>query len=95
MIACWIRPLTTSISSAGTRLFPSAVGIRRWQMIPFSEPARLTRIWVCWWGGKKSTIRLIVSVALMVCRVENTRWPVSAAVRAAETVSCPASHRPG
>ena len=56
-------------------------------MMPLSDPARLTRTWVCWWGGKKSTIRLTVSVALMVWSVEKTRWPVSAAVSAADTVS--------
>src|SRR5207253_2835316 len=38
-------------------------------------------------GAKKSMIRLIESVALMVCNVENTRWPVSAAVSAVFTVS--------
>ncbi len=32
-------------------------------------------------------IRLIESVALIVCSVENTRWPVSAAVSAVFTVS--------
>ena len=70
-----MRPLTTRTSRTGTRLLPSAVGISRWQMMPFSDPARLTRTWVCWCGGKKSTIRLMVSVALMVWRVEKHQVP--------------------
>ena len=32
-------------------------------------------------------MRLIESVALIVCSVENTRWPVSAAASAVRTVS--------
>ena len=41
----------------------------------------------CWWGGKKSSRRLIDSVASTVWIVESTRWPVSAADRAVWTVS--------
>ncbi len=48
-------------------------------MTPFSVPAIIARA-CCWWcGGKKSMMRLIVSVASTVWRVESTRWPVSAA----------------
>ena len=50
-------------------------------------PAKATRICCCWKGGKKSTMRFTVSVASMVCSVERTRWPVSAAASAACTVS--------
>ncbi len=56
-------------------------------MMPRSDPASVTRIWCCWYGGKKSTMRLTVSVASMVCSVERTRCPVSAAASAAATVS--------
>ena len=42
-------------------------------------PAIIARAWLCWWGGKKSSIRLIDSVASTVWIVESTRWPVSAA----------------
>ena len=38
----------------------------------------------CWLAGKASTIRLTVRALPVVCRVPNTRCPVSAAVMAAE-----------
>ena len=38
----------------------------------------------CCSAGKESMMRSIVWVAEFVCRVENTRWPVSAAVMAVE-----------
>ncbi len=50
-------------------------------------PAIMLRAWLCWWGGKKSSMRLIDSVASTVWIVERTRWPVSAADRAVWTVS--------
>ena len=56
-------------------------------MTPRSTLARVTRIWCCWYGGKKSTMRLTVSTASLVCSVESTRCPVSPAARAAATVS--------
>ena len=30
-------------------------------MTPRSVPASIERTWLCWWGGKKSSIRLIDS----------------------------------
>ena len=81
-----VRPLFTMTSRAGTRP-PSRRITSRWQMTPRSAPARLTRTWFCWYGGKKSTIRFTVSVAFTVCSVERTRWPVSDAAIAALTVS--------
>src|SRR5207245_1572770 len=45
------------------------------------------RICFCWWGGNTAMMRLIVSVASSVCRVEKTRWPVSAASRPVSIVS--------
>ena len=56
-------------------------------MMPLSVPASMMRICFCWCSGKKSMMRLIVSVASMVCSVLITKWPVWAAVSAAETVS--------
>ena len=41
--------------------------------MPRSEPPSDIRTWRCSCGGKKSMMRLIESVALMVCSVENTR----------------------
>ena len=56
-------------------------------MIALSVAASMRRICFCWYGGKKSMMRLIVSVASIVCSVESTRLPISAAVSAACTVS--------
>ena len=55
--------------------------------MPRSAWASATRTCFCSCSGKKSTMRLIVSGASIVCSVESTRWPVSAADRAARTVS--------
>ena len=56
-------------------------------MMPRSVPASASRTCCCWYGGKKSITRFTVSVASCVCSVDITRWPVSAAARAARTVS--------
>ena len=56
-------------------------------MTPRTVPAIMLRACWCWWGGKKSSMRLIDSVASTVWIVESTRWPVSAADRAVWTVS--------
>ena len=45
------------------------------------------RTWDCWWLGKTSMMRLMVSTAEFVCRVAKVRWPVSAMRRAASMVS--------
>ena len=55
--------------------------------MPLSVPASMMRICFCWYSGKKSMMRLIVSVASIVCSVLSTKWPIWAAVSAAETVS--------
>ena len=57
-------------STAGTRPLPSALGSRRWAMAAFSTAASWMRICFCWCGGKTEMMRLIVSVASIVCRVE-------------------------
>ena len=56
-------------------------------MTPRSVPASIERTCWCWWGGKKSSMRLIDSAASTVWIVESTRWPVSAADSAVWTVS--------
>jgi hypothetical protein len=80
------RPVLTSTSTAGTRPAPSARSSRRWLTIPRSEVARLSLTWRCCDDGKKSTIRFTVSTVSAVWSVDRTRWPVSAAERAARTV---------
>ena len=56
-----------------------------------TTPCRATESWVRTWaccsGGKTSMIRSTVWAVDWVCRVAKTRWPVSAAVSAVETVS--------
>ena len=56
-------------------------------MTAFRTAPSWRRICFCWCGGKTAMMRLIVSVASRVCRVDKTRWPVSAAVSAVSIVS--------
>ena len=74
-------------STAGTRPWPSARGMRRIDTTALRTPASCRRICFCWCGGKTEMMRLMVSVASRVCSVESTRWPVSAAVIAVSIVS--------
>ena len=60
-------------SIAGTRPWPSALGISVWAMTPSSTNDSWARICDCWLGGKTSMMRLMVWAALLVCRVANTR----------------------
>ena len=55
--------------------------------IPCSAIESCIRTWCCWCGGNTSMIRSTVCAVDWVCRVANTRWPVSAAVSAVEIVS--------
>src|SRR3954469_9072749 len=82
-----MRPVLIATSITTQRPSPSARGTRRWQMIPRSEPASARRTCFCSCGGKKSMMRLIVSAASVVCSVDMTKWPVSAAARPSFTVS--------
>ena len=69
MMRSAMRPVTTMASIAGTR--PYAVGPGDQALADDALAARqpgVMRTWRCWNGGKKSTIRLMVSVALVVCR---------------------------
>ena len=49
--------------------------------------ASAMRVCSCWCGGNRSITRLIVCVASVVCSVDITKCPVSAACSAAATVS--------
>ena len=66
---------------------PSAVGSSCWVTIPCRAIESCIRTCCCCWGGKTSMIRSTVCAVDWVCRVANTRWPVSAAVSAVEIVS--------
>ena len=70
-----------------TRPLPRARGSSVCVMTPSSTNASWARTCDCWWLGKTSMMRLIASAAELVCSVANTRWPVSAMVRAAWMVS--------
>src|SRR5579862_4658493 len=74
-------------SKAATRPLPSCRGRRSWESTAFKLPASC--ILTCSWreAGKASTILSTVRAAPVVCRVEKTRWPVSAAVMAISIVS--------
>ncbi len=72
MIMSRTRPVMRRISQTATRP-PSAPGTSRWEMTPLTVPAIMLRACWCWWGGKKSSMRLIDSVASTVWIVESTR----------------------
>src|SRR6266849_2422652 len=52
-----------------------------------STKASWARICDCWCAGKTSMMRLMLSIAELVCSVANAKWPVSAMVNAAAIVS--------
>ena len=81
-----MRAFITIASTAATRPPPSR-GSSRWLTTPRSTPARIERITCCFSGGKNSTMRPTVSAASIVCSVESTRWPDSAAWSAVCAVS--------
>src|SRR5438270_88041 len=76
-----------STSAAGTRPRPSLRGTRRSETIAWSAVDKRCRISSCWCGGKNEITRLTVCVASVVCSVENTMCPVSAALSAVSSVS--------
>src|SRR5215831_1191712 len=65
------RPVIIITSTAGTRPLPSARTTRRCDTTPWTTAESWARIWSSWWGGKIEMMRLIVSVAFRVCRVES------------------------
>ncbi len=75
------------ISAAMTRPRPFAFCNRVCVMTPSSTNASCARICDCWCDGKTSMMRLMLSIAELVCSVAKARWPVSAIVRAAPIVS--------
>ena len=81
-----MRELVTISSTAATRP-PWTRGSSRWLTTPRSTPARIERICSCLTAGKNSISRLIVSAASIVCIVDMTRWPDSAALSAVSAVS--------
>src|SRR6266853_1851784 len=95
MLSCLLRSrmlsataaVLISTSAAGTRPLPSLRGTRRSEMTACSAVDRRWRISSCWCGGKNEITRLIVCVVSVVCSVEKTRWPVSAALSAVSSVS--------
>src|SRR5881628_800276 len=86
MFSCTAAVLM-STSAAGMRPWPSLRGTSRSEITAWSALDRRWRTSSCWCGGKNEITRLIVCVASVVCRVENTRCPVSAAFSAVSSVS--------
>src|SRR5438093_621278 len=86
MFSCTAAVLI-STSDAGTRPFPSLRGTSRNDTIACNAVESRCRTSSCWCGGKNEITRLIVCVASVVCSVENTRCPVSAAFSAVSSVS--------
>ena len=74
----------TSVFSA---IPPFVPGISRCEQTPTSVPASICRASGPRCSPKKSTNRWTVSAASMVCMVQSTRWPVSAARSAVIAVS--------
>src|SRR5579884_3701955 len=74
-------------SAAITRPLPSRRGRSCCEITPWRTSESCARTCACWCGGKTSMMRLMVWTAEFVCRVENTRWPVSATTSAASMVS--------
>src|SRR2546427_5547029 len=75
------------IPEAGMRPRRSWRGARRSDTSAERAVDKRWRTSSCWCGGKNEITRVIVWVASVVCSVENTRWPVSAALSAVSSVS--------
>ena len=73
-----MRAFMTITSTAATRP-PPTFGSSRWLTTPRRTPAMIARITSCFSGGKNSIMRPTVSAASIVCSVDITRWPDSAA----------------
>src|SRR6058998_1457368 len=86
MFSCTAAVLM-STSAAGMRPWPSLRGTSRSEITAWSALDRRWRTSSCWCGGKNEITRLIVCVASVVCSVENTRCPVSAAFSTVSSVS--------
>ncbi len=75
------------ISCAATRPLPSLSLHSVCEMTATSDSDSMARTMSFSSAGNTSMMRSIVLAALVVCRVPNTRWPVSAAVMARRMVS--------
>ena len=64
-------------------MLPAMVVTMRWQITACRVPASWRRICSRSSALKKSRMRLMDCEALVVCSVDSTRWPVSAALMAA------------
>ena len=82
-----IAAVANMTSQTTVRPVPSARRHRACVTMPCSDVDSCALISCCWCGGKMSMTRSIVCAALCVCSVASTRWPVSAAVIAVDTVS--------
>jgi len=63
---------------------PCLAGTSRWHSTAARLPASVMRTWSRSLLGKKSRIRCTDCAAVLTCRVESTKWPVSAALSATE-----------
>ena len=79
--------LTIMTSQAATRPVPSALGSSCWDRTACSVMESCILTCLCFSSEKTSTMRSTASAADMVWSVANTRWPVSAAVKAVWMVS--------
>ena len=78
----WTVWVMIMISSATTRPLPSARGSSRWEIVALRLSAMRLRTISCSSAGKTLMIRPMVLAASVVCTVEKTRCPVSAALSA-------------
>ena len=81
-----MRAFMTITSTAATRP-PPICGSSRWLTTPRSTPARIARITSCFTAREEVDHAADVSAASIVCIVEKTRWPDSAALSAVWAVS--------
>ena len=76
-----------STSKPATCLRASFAGSRRWAITNLSDSESAARTCPCSSAGKEDRMRSTAFAAEVELRVPRTMWPVSAAVRASETLS--------
>ena len=76
-----------STSKQATCLRCSLAGSSRWAITNLSDSESAVRTWPCSSAGKDEMRRSTAFAAEVELRVPSTMWPVSAAVRASETLS--------
>ncbi|MNV57189.1 hypothetical protein D3C71_1495070 [compost metagenome] len=67
-----------SITSTAGTSFSCRPGIRRCEITPARFRLRSISSWWCASSGKKLMTRSMAWLALLACRVDRHRWPVSA-----------------